>query len=91
MLTSERVVPVLHERHVPELRHLPPADHLIHRVERTVLSQLELLQEEPLFDVVDANVLGLASGQNTSPVGRVTESEEALPLKGFLGRDQESW
>ena len=88
LLTPKRVVPVLHERHVPELRHLLPADHLVHGVERAVLRQLELLHEEPLFDVVDANVLGLAAGQDAGPVGRVTESEEALALKRFLGRDQ---
>jgi len=59
-----------------EFRHLLTADDLIHAIERTTLGDFELLDEQRLFHVVNADHLRVSSGQDTGAVGGVAEGSK---------------
>ena len=56
-----------------ELSHLLAADDLIHGIERPVLGDFKLLDEQSLSDVVDADHLRVAAGEDARPVGGVAQ------------------
>ena len=61
---------------ITKLRHLFPADDFIHCVEWPVLGQLELLDEERLLDMVDADHLRVTSGKYARTVRGITQGRE---------------
>src|SRR6185437_16947344 len=55
-------------------------------VERAIVGGLELLEQDAAADIVDADVLAVAAGEDGAAVGGVAEAVERLAPRRVLGR-----
>lgn len=57
----------------------------VHSVERSVLRDFELLEENALLDVVNADVFRLTTGEYAIPIGRVRQGRERPGIARLKG------